>query len=253
MSRMYTFQYDFFPDFKKANSNEYYDTVLSSFLASLSRNGQIIDQNWNIVEIGEVLRFYCISLQEDSLDTKYYNTWCKKTFTNLVEKSIRPPESIFIGKTAGLSDCCTCESPSFYVLFTNFRAEFPPVTCGDCNLPVPLYRLPYLEGEEEYSSFREWENSYQACDNLFIGSSVGERFGYRQISKIDSSLSKEGLRICREMALKTETPFYYFLHNYYSRPKGSCPLCGGSWKLDEVIHGLYSYKCDNCFLLADKP
>jgi predicted nucleic acid-binding Zn ribbon protein len=139
------------------------------------------------------------------------------------------------------------------VLFTTMLDDRPPVECGDCGGAVPLYRLPKLEGDEEHSDIRSWPGAYQACDTLFMGSGVGERFGYRQMSRFDSPLTHEGREICQAMAELMGRPWSYYLTKYYSAQSKSCPGCGGPWVLDEPLFGLYHYKCDDCCLLSTEP
>lgn len=250
---VYSFEYLFYPDSQRVSVPDFYDGDLSAFLGALVRNGQLIDQHWNMIEEVCAIRLYCIAPEEDSLDPKYYNDYCKEYFSKVAKLSSREPEYRMIGHTVGLSDSCTCEAPSFYVLFTNFLAEYSPVTCGMCNLPVPLYKLPFIGEDKEYNSILFWYATYQTCDNLFILSDIGKRFGYQQISKVDSCLSKKGIEICKEMSMKTQKPFYYFLHKHYGRQKKVCPICGVNWTLPSPLHNLYSYKCDNCCLVADRP
>lgn len=251
-SIMFTFKGEFFPDPAKASLSEFYEGELAVFLHTLRRNGQLIEQHWNLVEQNGVVKLYCIAPDEDALEPRHYNRYGLEALGGLIQRSLRPPVFRVIGKTLGLSDACACESPSYYVLFSNFVAEYSPVSCGDCNLPVPLYKLPG-DSEDEYYALRQWQGEYKACDSLFVLSGVGEGFGYREISEIESPLTKEGLEICREMSQKSKRPFYYFLHRHYVPQESTCPGCGQEWKLDGKLHGIYTFKCDQCRLLSDAP
>ncbi|HEX9062428.1 MAG TPA: DUF2310 family Zn-ribbon-containing protein [Clostridia bacterium] len=250
---MYSYEYRFYPDISKIEIEEFCDIVLSRFISSLTRNGQIIDQHWNIIAEGEVIKFICLAINIDSLDSKYHNNHCKKFLKELNELSFREPDYILIGKTLLMSDVCKCTEPSYYILFTTSSADYSPISCGDCDLAVPLYKFPILNDDEDYYTIRGWETEYQACDSLFMNTRVGEKYGYRQISNINSTLSVEGLEICKKMSSAVGKPFFYFLHKWYSPQKDYCPICGEYWRLDECLHDLYTHKCDKCFIMSDSP
>lgn len=250
---MYTFDYYFYPDKSKCDLLNYYDKYLSFFLSSLTRNGQIIDQHCNVVEDGEAIKFICMAIDEDSLDPKYYNCYCKESLSRLKGVSIKSPRYVLVGETVGSSGCCSCTQSTFHILYTTFTADYPPISCGDCNLPIPLYKLPKFDGEYEYYPISQWEGVYQACDTLFMLTDIGERYGYKQISNIESKLSKSGINICRRMSKLTGKPCYYFLHKWYTPQKDFCPQCGQYWRLDSQLYDLYTHKCDKCFLISDSP
>ena len=136
------------------------------------------------------------------------------------------------------------------MLFTTFLDDAPPVRCGDCGRPVPLYRIPRLPDEEEHSDIRRWAGAYQAYDTLYMLSGSGERASYLHMSRLDSALTREGRQICAAMAERTGKPWYYYLHRDYSPQRQTCPGCGGPWALEEPLHGLYDYRCDRCCLLS---
>lgn len=252
-AKMYTFEYKFYPDLTKIDIMDYYDEKISWFLSSLLKNGQLLDQHDNIVQVGESLMCFCLAFEEDSLDVKYYNKYCSDYLSQLIDVSKKPPEYKLIGKSVGLSNCCSCQEHSYYILFATSCAFYSPIMCGDCNLPMPLYKFPKIDDEIEYSNIIYWEAKYQAFDSLFMLTDIGEKYGYQQISNIKSKLSIEGLKICVDMAKLTGKPFYYFIHKYYSPQKNHCPKCGTYWKLDKALHGLYTHKCDNCLILSDSP
>lgn len=249
---MFTFEYEFYPK-REVSLLDFTEEVLKDFLAALFKNGQLIDQHWNIIEDRGGLSLFCIAPEMDSLDAGYYNQHCRRQLARVIKLSDHAPTYKLLGPSLGLSDTCSCRESSFYILFTNFVAEYPPVSCGDCNLPVPLYRLPKLAEETDYTSLISWEAVYQACDALFLNTGVGEQFGYRQISQAESELSQSGLKLCKQLGELTGRPFYYYLHNWFQPPEDNCPLCGASWRLEEELHGIYAYKCDKCQLLADRP
>lgn len=248
---MHSFQYDFFPDpAQRGEEFEQFDDSLYWFLGCLRKSGQVIGALDTLVELDGCIRFNGMAPAEDSLEHKYHSTYGQDVFAKLLAQSVQPPQLRLLGKILGASDVCACSDPSCYILFTTFIAIAPPVQCGDCDLPIPLYRLPLIYGEKDYSALVSWESTYQSCDTLFMQSGVGERFGYRQMAQHDSPLSKVGREICAAMTEAKQRSFYYFLMKYYSAQKEICPSCGDSWRLAEPLHSFYEFKCDRCFLLS---
>jgi predicted nucleic acid-binding Zn ribbon protein len=77
-----------------------------------------------------------------------------------------------------------------------------------------------------------------------------DRFTYRQMSDVNSTLSKSGREICSAYENAIGKPFYYFLYHHPSKKeRKTCPDCGGEWRLDEDIGNL-SFKCDECRLVS---
>lgn len=84
----------------------------------------------------------------------------------------------------------------------------------------------------------------------------GGRFGIFQLSKHESSLSKRGRDICDRLTFTTGIPTYYYLLKLSGRglkaeQNRKCPSCNGEWLLEEVLHGVFDFKCDNCRLLSN--
>jgi predicted nucleic acid-binding Zn ribbon protein len=80
---------------------------------------------------------------------------------------------------------------------------------------------------------------------------LSDRFTFRQMHKLDSTLSKTGRYICKEFEELTGIPFYYLLFYYQKKPPAACPSCGKDLKaIDKTtnIHYL-DYKCDKCRLV----
>jgi predicted nucleic acid-binding Zn ribbon protein len=86
--------------------------------------------------------------------------------------------------------------------------------------------------------------------------STGERFALNQLEKIDSSLNKRGLEICKKISNLSKKPVYYFLYKNSGIDKRNelerkCPLCGGNWLLKSELHNLFMFKCDKCFIISN--
>ena len=84
------------------------------------------------------------------------------------------------------------------MLYTDWADEESPVVCGRCDRSVALYKLPYIrvEGtnghfEDEHFSTLSWKDVYRAVDKLWMAC-LSDRFTFRQMHSLDSTLSKTG-------------------------------------------------------------
>lgn len=149
---------------------------------------------------------------------------------------------------------CICKDTEYYVLITDYISEESPLTCGRCNLKVPLHQLPNYT-DKDCTSIKRWVQNYKACDTLQMNSDVGEEWALNQMQNIDSSLSKQGLNICRVVEQKTKIPTYYYLHNYnhIKTNTAKCSTCNNPWRLEHSIHNFYAYKCNVCKVISTEP
>ncbi len=243
---MYTYEYRFYP---KSADDEYINNIYW-FIASLVNNGQILNEYQNTVKLEDCYACRVVALEMDSLSEKYWNKYSVKFFKEVEEMSARPAQLLLIGENYDDEDCCTCKSPSHYVLQTNMASALPPVCCGDCNKPVPLYKFPKTYDNSEYYDLLGWQKTYRSCDRQFY-QGIGERHGYRMMNDPDSMLSKEALRYCAFFEEKTGIPFFYFLFKYYSPNKPVCPKCGEPWKNRDTGKIHYDYVCHKCRLVSN--
>src|SRR5439155_18113570 len=134
-------------------------------------------------------------------------------------------------------------SPKTFILFTHMFSSSPPVRCGTCFMPVPLYRLPHTR-DAEYLNVLHWVADYRACDTLQMHCTTGERFGESQLGRVDSALSRQGRALAAELAAALDRPVYYNLFKARGRNRKTelarkCPSCGRKWHLREPWHGLF--------------
>jgi predicted nucleic acid-binding Zn ribbon protein len=192
--------------------------------------------------------------EKNALDKKFNNFY--------VNKQIKIIEELFnvelLYKTVGTyldsyEVPCECKKPEFYILTTNYKTIASPINCGSCGKSVPLYRLPQYY-DYGYKPILSWESDYMSCDTLQMGCEVGERWALNQMQKIDSQLSRKGLKICRRIEELTSIPTYYFLFDYrkYKGDRSSklCPGCKKEWALKTQLHDNYDLKCDECKFLS---
>jgi predicted nucleic acid-binding Zn ribbon protein len=214
------------------------------YLSCLSNNGQIISDYLLTKDDSMFMTFVTIP-EDNALDEKNNNIYLSKYLDKIIsffEISIEP-----IGTNLNTCSSCMCkEKPKWYLLYTNRGG---PVVCGECGHSVPLYRLPHILGEDEYYKVLSWQKSYRAVYKLFM-QCLADRFTYRQMNKLDSQLSKDGIEICQAFEDATGIPFYYYLFYYQKKQPTTCPSCSKDLKTIVKTKNIdyLDYKCHKCRL-----
>src|SRR5579871_2541144 len=210
--------------------------TISGLLAVLRMNGQVCGREWPIA-ITETGCMATVLLPEaGALDSIHHNRYVRKALENLGSAGLEQPESILAGKDVDGSGVCQCLRPDTYILYTHAYSLEPPLRCGCCFLPIPLYRIAPTY-QDEYHDMICWQSDYQACDGLQLNCRTLERAATRQISDIRSSLSKTGLEICNRIQALTGIPAYYYFYRWGGRSRNAerrrrCPGCTNEWLLD---------------------
>lgn len=160
-----------------------------------------------------------------------------------------------LGEDAESLSACACASRSAYALFTNYLSLESPIRCMDCFRPVALYRMKPMDSGE-FCELISWQSDYQSCDSLQMNCRVLESAATREISNIDSRLTKTGRAHCGALAASSGRPFYYYLYRGHGRSHRAeraprCPGCGDEWHLPSRLHSLFDFKCDRCHLLSN--
>ena len=228
-----------------------------SFLETLRMNGQVCGREFPIAHVGSELEAFIMIPEEDSLDIAHSNSYVQKANKEILDISKKEHEITVLGIDPGSLDSCICSSPSSYILYTNYVSLESPLRCGDCFLPVPLYRIPPT-ANEEYSDIIVWQSDYQCCDRLQMNAGVALECVIHEISQIDSNLSKSGLSICKYIHKSTNKPTYYYLMKIedddnadHQEAKLICPMCGKDWHIHPAWHDMFTYKCNSCMILSD--
>ncbi|MFN8715049.1 MAG: DUF2310 family Zn-ribbon-containing protein [Bacteroidota bacterium] len=192
--------------------------------------------------------------ERNSFSSKYNSFYVNRELERLKNNYAITPVFSVAGKASpGKNYVCKCVSRDFMILTTNYISIGSPVICGSCTNSVPLYKLPVYD-DYGYMPILSWESNYQSCDRLQMNCEVGERFGLNQLELIDSQLSKQGREICARLEVLTETPVYYYLHNYTKR-RGTpesilCPGCGKKWHLKNLLCEEYNFMCKHCRIVS---
>ena len=236
------------------NDEEAITELFWDYLASLYNNGQILGDYLFIKDNGNYFAIVTIP-DDDALNDTHNNVYGSKYLDDI--KNYFAITKEIIGENMNTDESCDCvEKPEWYMLYTDRGDEESPVVCGRCGKSVPLYRLPYIRVEgtnghfaDEHFRVLSWQKEYKAVDKLWMAC-LADRFTFRQMNNVDSTLSKAGRYICKEFEDLTGIPFYYYVYHYKKTP-ATCPSCGGDWKLTDE-ENFIDFKCDKCRLVADE-
>ncbi len=228
--------------------------LLQSLLFFYRNNGQVCGSEFVILPDAMGVAAHVYAPEEAALAERHASLYVVNQLSKIREAGghvlIHP-----LGRAPDTLDMCGCEAPESFVLFTTYLDTDPPLRCGRCFLPVPLYRIPAPESDD-HGRIVSWATAYQACDRLFMHSGALERAAYRQLSRLDSSLTKEGLGQCQAISAATRKPVYYYLMHYYAENRRRqearrCPSCGQEWLKQVPWHRLFDFRCDTCHLLSN--
>lgn len=227
--------------------------AIDDLLDALRMNGQICGREWPIAVTAAGYVATALLPDEDALDAAHHNKYVRMSLQKLAQIGLGEPEFTVFEDLQGAS-ACPCSQPQSYILYTNYILLESPLRCGDCFRPVPLYRIPPTY-DDEYFNIVCWQSEYQACDRLHMNSATLERAATRQMSRLDSMLTQQGLEACRIIQEVTQIPAYYYLYRYHGRSLRQerlrlCPSCGGEWLLPEKWHKFH-FKCDRCRLVSN--
>ena len=225
-------------------------------LRTWRNSGQVAGAEWPLsLKMGRY-RLWVMIPERNSLSRQHNNKFANEALAAMRENDLSMPKITIVGRDPNSLDEDRCRKRKSFVLYTSYVSLESPLKCGDCLNPIPLYRLPYTDDVGHHDHIHFWSLTYQRCDGLFMGSTTGEKFGYREISNFASSLTRSGLEVCKRIKKVTGLPCYYFLNRYYGRTqkeerKRRCPGCGGKWLLAERWHGRFDFRCDKCKLVSE--
>lgn len=236
------------------NDAESVNDLVNLLLGAWRMNGQILGKQFLIAQTDKDFEVYVDAPNADSLSEKYNNKYVKETLKKIKEKKITPKTTV-LGLEPDSAMMCNCKKTRSYILFTTYVSLESPLKCADCFGVVPLYKISKT-ADEEYHDIMSWESNYQSCDSLQMNCVVGERFAINQLSKYDSRLTKQGLKVCRHIEKVSGKKVFYYLYkdsskSYKSELLRKCPNCGKDWLLKSPLHHKFDFKCKKCQLLSN--
>lgn len=221
-------------------------------VASWHRNGQLPATGWRTYRGEDQVYVIALVSEPNALSGDHGDENVRQQLARLEAGGLGQPSVEILGEDLTAEPTCSCSDITSLILFTTFLDESGPLRCGRCFRHFPLHRLPSAEREGTLY----WTSAYRACDTLYMGSGVGERFALRQLSQPDSALSRLGSELARGIRERLAIPTYYYLGHWSGRSMSSeerrpCPTCGGDWRLPEPWHRLFDFRCDKCFWVSN--
>ncbi len=248
---MYLAQVSYFvPESVDAETVEF---LFTNLLATWYKNGQTCGHRMELTFVDSRCLAPVMLPEGNALAPEHDNAYVRKDAEAMLAAGMRGPEVTILGEDLEEPAVCACPLPTSYILFTHMFTQAPPLQCGTCFRPVPLYRIPPTS-DGEYLGILGWRDDYQACDTLWLNSGTLERAATREMSRVDSSLSQNGRSICDAITVSTGVPTYYYLFHFHGRSakqerERQCPGCGGAWRLDKPI-SIIDFRCDRCRLMS---
>ncbi len=229
--------------------------LISYLYSTWQRRGHVLGSNYPLAMRNSNIEIYVSTPEQDSLSQKYNDELLSNIFEQFQGIYLGQPVVTILSGEPLSQNVCQCNDFSEFILYTNYLDLALPLKCKKCFNSIPYYKLSNFT-EDEYISFKFWQDNYEACDSLHINSSVGERFAHHQLVSIDSQLTKDGLDVCKKIEEVTGIKTYYYLYKYTARSRKKelgrkCPQCHGEWLLDEPLHDQFDFECKKCGLLSN--
>lgn len=235
-------------DEKLLEEEEFDFDPMQSVLSSFVHSGQMIEYFYYPVVTGNVVLYSGIIIQADSLDIAYdENT---RRFLELLKEDEISFEYEIVAERPSLV-VNSLSDTSALVLYHGGESQLRSL---DDFSNVPLYLIPPTSKDgTNYFNIITWERNYEAIYQLWFRSEVAESFFYDQLINCQSDLSKQGMKLCKQIAGLTGKECYYYLYRYPDPDAAiveNCPKCNLPWKLENELFERFIYKCDNCFIIS---
>lgn len=231
--------------------------LINQMIEQWRYNGQIIGREIGVTyhQLGETAEFQAhLNLPEqESLLPKNNNDWVNQALENAQQAGIFFEFFEIIGRDYNENDTSQNAKPAFQLLYTTHLENASPLYNGEDFCAIPLYKLG--DHPELTEALIKWQENWQACDQLQMNGSVLEAEALAEISNADSPLSQHGRTLAAEVEKISATPTFYYLYRLGKDPAVErhrpCPVCGGTWKLPQPLHGIFHFKCDRCRLISN--
>lgn len=232
------------------------DKAINGLMEALRYNGQILGREFPIAMGEGVFSVRVVCPEENSLHPDNHSDYVNYTIGLLSEASLLAPKVRILGRDINSEQAAEEKSPEWQVLYTTYVHTCSPLRSGETLLPIPLYRNPpTLNGD--HKSVIKWQTEWQACDELqMAGGCKAEHAALKEITTVDSDLFRRGWDLRGRIEYITKIPTYYYQYrvggvSLQSEKERKCPKCGGEWLLDEPLHDIFYFKCDNCRIVSN--
>lgn len=154
------------------------------------------------------------------------------------------------------AECSTedIQNIPYQILYTTHLDTCSPLYSGTDFRPIPLYRA-LGKRPDLIRKILKWQEDWQACDQLQMNGNILEEEALAQISEHNSPLALRGRTLCRQIEAATGIPTYYYLYRLGTDEQAEiqrkCPETGNEWLLDEPLHDIFHFKCDESRLMSN--
>lgn len=228
---------------------------LMAFLDSLRCNGQVIGREFPTTIDNGALVTRVIVPTEDAVHPDRYSAVTRHRLEQLNQSGLLKPKIRHLGRELFSDTADECAPPPWQILFTTYLHECSPLRCGDHFLPIPLFQVPPV-GNGDHKALLKWQEDWQACDQLQMNGATSETASLLQMGELNSDLSRRGRDLCKRIEYLTKVPTYYYLYRVggdseQQEKNRRCPSCDHPWALEQPIHDVFHFKCDNCRLVSN--
>lgn len=232
------------------------DKAINGLMDALRYNGQVLGREFPIVMGDGEFYVRVVCPEQDSLHPRYHSDFVKVCMNRLSDASLLAPKMRMLGRDLNSEQAAEEETPSWQVLYTTYVHTCSPLRSGETLLPIPLYRNePTLNGD--HKAVIKWQTEWQACDEIqMAGGCRAEHAALHEICDVDSVLFRRGWDLRGRIEYITKVPTYYYQYrvggqSLESEKARKCPKCGGEWLLDEPLHDIFYFKCDECRIMSN--
>lgn len=185
---------EFSPDLDQELLLDEFNWLMSSY----HKSGQVANGGYTQFIHGNKIIAMPYTVEKDSLNPKYNNSHVNKQLKRLEALCENVPHYKTIGTDVGKKhDVCTCKRPSALFLSAVSFSRDSALSCGDCKLSLPLYRIPKTD-DDTYTSILNWQLNCQIADGIDLINLKNDEipnFPKPMITAIDQL----GFRVCSEI------------------------------------------------------
>ncbi|GAM73009.1 Zn-ribbon-containing [Vibrio ishigakensis] len=232
------------------------EKAVNGLMDALRFNGQVYGREFPLAMNEATFTVRCVCPEQESLHPRNHSDFVNFCLERLSEAGVLSPKVKLIGQDINSEQTAEDEVPSWQILYTTYVHTCSPLRSGDTFMPIPLYRNPpTLNGD--HKSVIKWQSEWQACDEIqMAGGCKAEHATVRELTSIESDIFRRGWDLRGRMEYITKIPTYYYLYrvggeNLASEKARKCPKCGGDWALEEPLHDIIHFKCDDCRLVSN--
>ena len=202
--------------------------IINQYLELLFHNGQIMGDYTAVNSKGNLVAYVncpepkALLVKNHSMTAKYLLLKIKKHF-EVSNKQLGV-------NLAYENDCCNCAEPSFYILDGSMKQHESPVICGDCENPVPLYRLPCKNEQTLHTELIAWHNTYSGLIDMAEAGLAPIGVIEKELNDVNSPAIQWGLDYCRTLAKYSKKQAYLHVEHKEGNVTTKCPKCGKIWR-----------------------